>query len=306
MNKTFSIIIPTYNGEKTVGELLNKLSIITSNYSTEVIIIDSESTDMTLDIAKNFKKKISDLKIISIKKKDFNHGKTRNLGVKMSKGKYVCFFSQDAIPISKNIFYFYLKDFTINNKIVAIFGKNISNDETPLIQKLENDCRWERLDRYVDKNGILIQSLKKPFVEYSEKNKFLWYFFSNTCSCFKRNYLIAHPFQEVDWGEDQLKGKEIIESGFIKVYDTRCKVKHSHVYNLWQYYKRERYTLRLRYKILKLKEGINITCKIKKIFLLKTSLIKKIGLIIKLIIYYIIKLIAIAEIYLFDLIKKNP
>jgi glycosyltransferase involved in cell wall biosynthesis len=53
----FSIIIPTYNGEKTIRNFLKRLTQFNDNYKKEVIIIDSQSKDKTLNIVNNFKKK---------------------------------------------------------------------------------------------------------------------------------------------------------------------------------------------------------------------------------------------------------
>src|SRR3989344_2991968 len=98
MKILFSILIPTYNGEKTIGKLLNHFTNLPKEYITEVIIIDSESADNTVKIIDKYRLKLPNFRLIKIKKKNFSHSSTRNLGVRLASGKYVCFFSQDAIP----------------------------------------------------------------------------------------------------------------------------------------------------------------------------------------------------------------
>ena len=93
-----SIIIPTKNG----GELFKKAlrMIFAQKYPPgefEVIVIDSGSKDQTVDLAN-----IYDARIINIKPEDFGHGKTRNLGAKLAKGKYLVFTTQDAVPVTEN------------------------------------------------------------------------------------------------------------------------------------------------------------------------------------------------------------
>ena len=51
-----SIIIPTYNEEKVIEECLNSLSGQTLN-DFEVIVVDDGSTDRTLEILSELKKK---------------------------------------------------------------------------------------------------------------------------------------------------------------------------------------------------------------------------------------------------------
>ncbi|MBI3366577.1 glycosyltransferase family 2 protein [Candidatus Roizmanbacteria bacterium] len=107
MKKKYSIIIPTYNGEKTITTLLEKVIFLIKNYTYEIIIIDSESKDSTVKIINSYIKKYSTIRLIKIKKKVFNHGSTRNLGVKLAKGEYLCFFSQDAYGKKNNREWFF-------------------------------------------------------------------------------------------------------------------------------------------------------------------------------------------------------
>ena len=81
-----SIIIPTYNSEKTIGRCLN--SITKQTYENiEVLIIDNYSKDRTLDIAKKFKARIYLLKS--------GRAKAKNFGTKKARGKYVLYLDSD-------------------------------------------------------------------------------------------------------------------------------------------------------------------------------------------------------------------
>ncbi len=86
----FSIIIPTYNQANLLYRCLKSVEQQTfKNY--EVIIIDNYSKDNTSKIVKKFGKKIKYFKLR-------NHGviaKSRNLGIKKSKGKWICFLDSD-------------------------------------------------------------------------------------------------------------------------------------------------------------------------------------------------------------------
>lgn len=292
MKVDFSIVIPTYNGEKTIGNLLNKLIKLTDNYSKEIIVIDSQSTDQTLSIVNQYKKKLN-LKIIKIKKYDFNHGKTRNMGVNMAQGKFIYFLSQDAIPLSKNILNYYVEDFKLGKKIVAIFGKHVPYNDTPIIQNLEVMCRWERLDRFTDKKGVLIQNTKKPFMPFIKENLLDWYALSNTSCCYRKSFLIKNPFPKSKYGEDLMLGKKIIDKGLTKIYDSRCSVLHSHIFTISQYYKRETEDLKLRLSDMNLKTKINLLCKFKKIINLNCSLLKKFNYMLQLFFYYFLKFLII-------------
>jgi len=288
MNCLFSVIIPTYNGEKTIGLLLNSIKNITQDIKSEVIIIDSSSSDNTPQIINSYYKSLL-IKKVSIKREAFNHGGTRNVGARMAKGRFLAFFSQDVIPKTNLLFKYYLEDFATNKRVVAIFGKNYASKNTPILQSIENDCRWERLDRYLDNSGVLLQDRRHPFICYSDENKFLWYFFSNTSSCYRKDFLLRNPFPIVQHGEDFLMGKKIIEKDFIKIYDKRCAVTHYYKYNIFQYFNREKSGINIRKNF---KERIYLLCKIKRIIKLRELTVVKVFLLLQLIFYYFLKYIA--------------
>ena len=85
----FSIIIPTFNQSSFLKKALKSVSKQTFK-SFEVIVIDNYSDDDTQRVVKSFKnviyKKINNYGVIS---------KSRNLGLKISKGKWVAFLDSD-------------------------------------------------------------------------------------------------------------------------------------------------------------------------------------------------------------------
>ena len=83
-NPFVSIVIPTYNSEKTIKKTLN--SILRQSYKNfEIIIIDNSDNDLSVNtIRKNFNS--NKLKIYRIKDKILN-GQARNIGVEKSNPK---------------------------------------------------------------------------------------------------------------------------------------------------------------------------------------------------------------------------
>jgi len=78
-----SLIIPTYNEEKSIKRLMESVFNQTV-LPDEIIIVDSKSKDKTIDIIKSFKSK--KIKIIS---KKTNISEARNLAIKNSKHSYI-------------------------------------------------------------------------------------------------------------------------------------------------------------------------------------------------------------------------
>lgn len=88
----FSIVIPTFNEEKNVGNILNDLSIQTS-LSFEVIIVDGNSTDKTGQVVNGNKSIRRMLKFVSTS--DRGAAIQRNLGATMATGQYIIFMDAD-------------------------------------------------------------------------------------------------------------------------------------------------------------------------------------------------------------------
>lgn len=88
-----SIVIPAYNVEKYLARCL--YSLININISYEIIIINDDSKDNTLSIAKDFQQRFSDKTIKIISQPHKGVSAARNLGLASSRGNYIYFMDSD-------------------------------------------------------------------------------------------------------------------------------------------------------------------------------------------------------------------
>jgi glycosyltransferase involved in cell wall biosynthesis len=96
----FSIVIPTYNAEKTLEKCLK--SIIIQNFKmSEIIIIDNLSTDSTYDLVESLKKSFLNLRFIS--ESDLGIYDAMNKGVTYSSGKWIYFMGADDYFFNENV-----------------------------------------------------------------------------------------------------------------------------------------------------------------------------------------------------------
>ena len=123
MGLSVSVIIPTYNGEKSIGPLLKNIQQQSIN-NIEVIVIDSTSTDDTRLIAA-----IYGAKIIDIPQSSFDHGGTRNIAAKASHGDIIIMITQDVILKGENSLENLIKSFDENPKIGAVFGRQFPRSD---------------------------------------------------------------------------------------------------------------------------------------------------------------------------------
>ncbi len=88
----FSIIVPVYNVEKYLKECLD--SIVNQTFGDfEIICINDESTDRSLDILKEYSE--HDSRFVVISQKNQGQGVARNKGINLAKGEYVLFVDPD-------------------------------------------------------------------------------------------------------------------------------------------------------------------------------------------------------------------
>lgn len=94
-----SIIIPTYNSSKTLMFCLNSI-INQSMKNFEVLIIDGNSTDTTLNIAKSY----DDERIKIISEPDKGIYDAMNKGIDIAKGEWLYFIGSDDKLYNNNVF----------------------------------------------------------------------------------------------------------------------------------------------------------------------------------------------------------
>ena len=87
-----SIIIRTLNEVKHLGNLLEAIKKQAYRHS-EVIVVDSGSSDGTLDVAREH-----GVTLIEIPSRDFTFGYALNVGCEAARGKYLVFISAHVLP----------------------------------------------------------------------------------------------------------------------------------------------------------------------------------------------------------------
>ena len=92
MQPKISIIIPVYNVEKYLPECLD--SILNQTFQDfEIICVDDGSTDSSLDILQEYKRK--DDRFVILQQHHAGAGAARNNGIKLAEGKYIQFLDSD-------------------------------------------------------------------------------------------------------------------------------------------------------------------------------------------------------------------
>lgn len=147
-----SVIIAVYNGEKYIAEAIE--SLLSQTYKDiEIIVSDDGSTDRTKDIIKKYKN------VRYIYQDRRGEGAARNLGISISKGKYLCFLDADDLyandKIEKQV------EILDNNKEVSV----VYNDLKVVDEKLNyiNTLKSEGI--YRNRKILLAQILYRQVIQ---------------------------------------------------------------------------------------------------------------------------------------------
>lgn len=226
-----TIAIPTYNGEIFLESVLKACLDQKTDFKYEILVIDSGSSDKTLEIVKAYKK----VKLHQIPNKEFGHGKTRNLAAKLAKGEIIVFLTQDATPASRDWINQMLMPFEFSDNIVCVFGKQIPRPDCMPITKRDVMAVFSG---FGPDHFFSIQS-NNPIIKDNQAAMDANTFFSDVNSAIRRSLLIDKiPFRNVSYSEDQALGKDVIRAGLLKAYSPLGAVVHSHTYSPVNYFRR--------------------------------------------------------------------
>ena len=116
-----SIVIRAFNEEKHIGKLLTGIEKQTFQ-ERETLIVDSGSTDETLEIAGKF-----DVRIVNIDSREFTFGKSLNRGIQEARGRYIVIISAHCYPVYPDWLEQLLKPFE-NQRVAVSYGKQRGAD----------------------------------------------------------------------------------------------------------------------------------------------------------------------------------
>ncbi len=215
------VIIPTYHPDEKFQksiEMLLKQTVLPET----IRIVNTEECF--------WKKEIEELStkivVTHIKRKEFDHGASRNLGAADSKADVLLFMTQDAVP-ADNLLIENLLNYLQKEKTVAVYARQLPNENCSELE------RHTRQFNYGEKSSVKSQ---KDIHELGIKT----YFCSNVCAAYKRDIFVERKgfISRTIFNEDMIYCGGVIQAGFYVAYAADAKVYHSHNYTPLEQMKR--------------------------------------------------------------------
>lgn len=225
-----TVAILTYNGEDYLERILEQLRMQELDGDFEVLVVDSGSTDSTLEIVRRF----PEVRLHEIPNEEFGHGRTRNLAARLANGEFVAYLTHDAVPTSPDWLREILAPFAMDEQIVAVMGKQVPRPGCFPLLKYEIQGVFSG---FGPDFGTSIFYKDASMVDEGVLGAVGFY--SDVNSAARRDFLVdTIPYRDVKYAEDQLFGRDVIEAGYRKAYAPRAAVEHSNDLTLSEYGKR--------------------------------------------------------------------
>ena len=225
-----SILILTKNDVEGVRNCLTAIYSQRATNPFEVVVIDSGSTDGTLEALRRFP-----VRVEQIPPEVFHHARTRNLAAGYANGELLVFLSQDAIPASTDWLHALVSNFD-DPKVGAVYGRQLPKQGSSLE-------RQDALNALYGAHRIVKDPACRNDCGY------LFYHFSDVNAAMRRSVWQSALFPEnLKVFEDLGIAKLILDAGWKVVYEPAAAVFHSHQHTTLGLFKRYfdiGYTLKL-------------------------------------------------------------
>jgi len=228
-----SIVVLTFNGERYLAEVLAAVFSQEVAFPYEVIVIDSGSTDRTLEIVRSHP-----VRLHQIPNREFNHGATRNLGALMANGQFVAYLTQAATPVDTHWLQHLIDSFQIDDRVAAVYGQHIPRPDCDPVTKRDTQEFFSMMGPADEPTVRYIAEGPEGLAAY-EQNEGIVAFYSDVNSCLRKSVWEKVPYRPLTYSEDQALGRDLLKAGYWKVYEPRAAVFHSHKYTLLQYFRRQ-------------------------------------------------------------------
>lgn len=216
--KIVDVLIPTYKPGREFYQIITKLEKQSYPINQIIIMNTDEVFWQKFSNENNFVEADHGVEVQHISKESFDHGRTRDLGMRKSEADIVICMTQDALPAD---------DYLLETLVKSLEDETIAVSYARQLAK--SGCSeaesYTRKFNYPDKPVIKSK-------EDIEKLGVKTFFNSNVCSAYKRNiYLELGGFiQPTIFNEDMIFAAKAIKEGWKIAYESEAKVFHSHNY----------------------------------------------------------------------------
>jgi rhamnosyltransferase len=198
LDPAVSIVVRAKNEEGLLGETLTRLNSQTFR-DFEIVLVDSGSTDRTLEIARSF----PSVRVIQIRSEDFTFGYALNVGCEHSRGNVLALLSAHALPGNEHWLSRLIAPFA-DERVVGVWGGQRPRNSVP----------------------------PPPRILRQDLSMFLgnvYFGLNNANSAIRKSAWEQYPFNEgLSGSEDKEWAYRILRDGHVLMHDREAFIYHDH------------------------------------------------------------------------------
>lgn len=215
------VLIPVYRPDGKLTELLKRLKM--QNYPIHrVILMNTEEKHFPAELTGIWDR----VEVYHLAKEEFDHGGTRDRGVRMSTADLVVCMTQDAMPADETLIEELVKSFD-DPEVWAAYARQLPNEDCREVEKYTRSFNYPERSMVKTKEDLDRLGIKT-------------FFCSNVCAAWRREkYLELGGFvKHTIFNEDMILAGTMIKQGGKIAYCAKAKVIHSHNYSAFQQFHR--------------------------------------------------------------------
>ena len=214
MKRTADVLIPVYRPGKELDQLLTLLE--KQDYPIgRIILMNTEKAYFPDEILKIHPK----AEVHHVTKEEFDHGGTRDKGLRMSEADVVICMTQDAVPADSHMAGALVRAFD-DPEIWAAYGRQLPRENCREVEKYTRSFNYPEKSRIKGKEDLQILGIKT-------------FFCSHVCAAWRRDkYLKLGGFvKRTIFNEDMIYAGTVVKAGGKIAYCADAQVIHSHNYS---------------------------------------------------------------------------
>lgn len=220
------VIIPTYKPDRKFVQLIQMLAKQTVPVHKIIILNTEEKYFERLIYGTHFLDQYKNLIVYHHSVREFDHGKTRDKGVRCSDADIFVCMTQDAVPKDEHLIEELIKPFS-DEKVATVYARQLADENAGVIERFTREFNYPSQSVVKEKKDI-------------EKLGIKTYFCSNVCAAYRRTAYdkVGGFIRYAIFNEDMIYAAAAINHGYKVAYAAEAEVIHSHNYTNMQQFRR--------------------------------------------------------------------
>ena len=224
--ETVDVIIPVYKPDSGFLTMIEKLQAQTVPVN-RIILMNTEQKYLDrLLYGTTLERENHNITVKHLSKREFDHGRTRNQGVKLSDAEVFVMMTQDAMPADGYVVERLLESLR-GDRIAAAYARQLPCQDSSEAERYTRQFNYPEQPRVKTKADLPELGIKT-------------FFCSNVCAAYRRDVFdqLGGFVNRAIFNEDMLYAAKAVEAGYGIAYAAQAKVYHSHNYTYRQQFRR--------------------------------------------------------------------